>query len=400
MDSRRFTVLYSRAVSADACTFVVGFQTRDMQLSKSDQISVANVAGTHYEQLVVHSLKTGQLVFFHLEQDRLSKGLKLLYQSAGDLMNFTKISAASAGLEDDYTAVWAPKIFWADLKNLEGVVKRPKSHLDRNAEVNQLQHITEEPVLSLGHRISAEGRKNLLFEPVCSSFEDGENDKLAFQSDRRDDPLVWDPVNGVWHVFGARFSPRSRRKTYTWAYSQRALKLDDDPDEDGIATRYELGGQDLDQDGLSDEPLYMYGASPFLVDVFVEIDYMEGPEKSLRPYDEAIDLAVRELGKGGINLHVVVDSAVPFQENLGGSRFKWSRDFDPIKNEFFRESRRGLYHYVLFANRHNNGSASGRARGLLSSDVLVTLGQWTGGKGSAEQQAGTLLHELVDYSTP
>jgi hypothetical protein len=86
-----------------------------------------------------------------------------------------------------------------------------------------------------------------------------------------------------------------------------------DPDRDGLLTRHELGGLDRDSDGRSDEPLHLYGASPFVPDVFVEVDYMVSPDRSFIMKPEAQVLAVREFAKKGMNLHIFISDAIPFQ---------------------------------------------------------------------------------------
>jgi len=109
----------------------------------------------------------------------------------------------------------------------------------------------------------------------------------------------------------------------------------------GIPTRLELGGLDQDDDGVSDEPLHSHGSRGVRKGVFVhcrslavlggcvprssivlcvvlfvscvlilpQVDYMINAEKSMKPKEEAISLAVREL--------VIVDWALYSTAVLG-----------------------------------------------------------------------------------
>lgn len=111
---------------------------------------------------------------------------------------------------------------------------------------------------------------------------------------------------------------------FEWTYTQLVLQLDEDQDGDAIPTRHELGG--------SDEPLHRYGASPFMQDVFVHVDYMQNADKSLAPTTEARAMAIATMATAGIRLHILLGQAVPFVENIGGvKQFNWEKDFDPIK---------------------------------------------------------------------
>lgn len=48
-----------------------------------------------------------------------------------------------------------------------------------------------------------------------------------------------------------------------WNYTQEAIRLNIDQDGDSISTEHELGGYDVNEDGVSDTPLHLYGANPF-----------------------------------------------------------------------------------------------------------------------------------------
>lgn len=176
-----------------------------------------------------------------------------------------------------------------------------------------------------------------------------------------------------------------------WQWTQAMPQLLQDQDGDGLSTGAEMG--------LYLEPLHHYGASAFAQDVFVHIDWMMSPRQgpNLKPTDRARELAVSEFADAGINLHLVMGSAVPFVDNLGDSdpSLNWSLHFDPIKAASFPSTRKGLFHYCLFANRHNGGTVSGRSRSIPGTDFLITLGSWVLDEPSLSfVQAGTLLHGL------
>jgi len=198
-------------------------------------------------------------------------------------------------------------------------------------------------------------------------------------------------------------APWYGQRTFLLAYTQHALRLDSDPDGDGILTRHELGGLDLNMDGLGDEPLPAWGCSPFRKDVLVEVDWMEDAHKSMKPLPGFEEAAIQELAEHNIALHVILDedetradlkSRIPRITHLGGDSFDWSRDFDPLKSEYFTPTRRGLFHYCVFIDNIGQTSNSGESRTVPGSDFVISLGSWEGGHGSLAQQSGTFLHEL------
>lgn len=217
----------------------------------------------------------------------------------------------------------------------------------------------------------------------------------------RDDALIYD-TNAQWFVRSdGRFD--GTRFTYYWVYTQWALNLDDDRDGDGIKTLHELGGYDANNDGVSDEFLPSYGVSPFVRDVLVEVDWMaadpnQGETLSHQPDNAAVNNAIAEYAKGGINLHVLVSNQISHTTTLGSmdifGQYQWG-DFDTIKNANFARSRVPFFHYCVFGHFYGGGgTSSGISRGIGGSDFLVTHGGFGDHRGSAGQQTGTFLHEL------
>jgi hypothetical protein len=64
-----------------------------------------------------------------------------------------------------------------------------------------------------------------------------------------------------------------------------------------------------------------------------------------------------------------------------------------------RDAKNHVYYYCIFANRYFNTNrqswgSSGLASGIPGQDFMVTLGGWTTPGGTADEQAGTFMHEL------
>jgi hypothetical protein len=204
-----------------------------------------------------------------------------------------------------------------------------------------------------------------------------------------------------------------------------------DSDGDGLPDAWERHGVTLDGGAgprLIDLPAM--GADPLRPDVFLQIDWMADEDHDQRPHPEALALVVQAFadaphrsptGSLGIALHLDAgpDSvlapgrtwgdlsrarALPWRDNLGTAKtgsYDW-RAFEELKampGGFADTGRGAVFHYAVFAHFHDrdnpNGSgASGISRGIGGTDLLITLGNFTGGVGSVQEQAGTLMHEL------
>lgn len=67
--------------------------------------------------------------------------------------------------------------------------------------------------------------------------------------------------------------------------------------------------------------------------------------------------------------------------------------YDYYKQRFFNSSRAGIYHYCIFAHDYwKGGSSSGLS--FSNRDFIVTLGSWSGGTGTDNDQSGAFMHEL------
>jgi hypothetical protein len=195
------------------------------------------------------------------------------------------------------------------------------------------------------------------------------------------------------------------------------VTIEKDTDEDGLWDSWETKGIDADKDGTID--LTLNGANYKHKDIYVEVDYMQGhmPEKAaLNDVEDAFysSLVENPDNSFGIELHIDVDyeDTVPHQDVV----YDWG-DFLSIKGEHFRtpaqrqdpnkenilEAKKMAYHYCLFAHQYalfNDTTAkfeittSGGLGECPGNEFFVSLGAWTGGTGSRDEQAGTFMHEL------
>lgn len=211
-----------------------------------------------------------------------------------------------------------------------------------------------------------------------------------------------------------------------------------DSDGDGMSDDWEQNGVSFNGQFID---LAAMGADPNKPDIFIQIDWMQGSGQDQRLSDNAIQMVVDAFanspytsptGSVGINMHIDQGSgsdlhrgsmptttwgglsraqSIPFQTNLGtadaSGNYIWTA-FDNIKATNFVPTGRGpIFHYVIAAwlqepppPMGTQSNASGVSRNGDdaaffdgTSDFLITLGG-TGGAGSDQQQAGTLMHEL------
>jgi uncharacterized delta-60 repeat protein len=217
-------------------------------------------------------------------------------------------------------------------------------------------------------------------------------------------------------------------------YADALLKYDlstvllPDTDGDGLPDQWEQHGVDLDFDGTVDYPLT--GADPLRQDLFLEIDAMQGrgPLPLSTPLSEVqqaglatgtvVDRVISEYlqapthnpdGTQGIRLHVEID-----ETNIPMSTFQQWSDFATLRDgvgdgpegyfgtRLERETanwptmaaaKRAVYRYGLFADRIRTTRVSGIAE-TPGTSFAITLGAWDTPGGTADEQAGTLMHEL------
>ena len=79
---------------------------------------------------------------------------------------------------------------------------------------------------------------------------------------------------------------------------------------------------------------------------------------------------------------------------MGAASYDWSA-FQTIKDANFTPTgRTPIFHYVISAHNYDSTTSSGISRGIGASDLIVSLGSFTNGVGTVNEQAGTLMHEL------
>ena len=208
--------------------------------------------------------------------------------------------------------------------------------------------------------------------------------------------------------------------------------LDDDGDSLPNVWESPGGGIDVNGDGVIDLDLHARGADPSHKDIFVEVDAMEG--RGPRTVDTPVSLDVTPTGtildhvieafaeapvdnpdgQTGIRLHIELDDVdLPLEpflmddspwfefdrikgDHAGGA----DRDLDDANQVHVLAARDLVYRYGLFADTRSNGS-SGLAE-VPGNDFFLALGDWLTDDGegnllpggSAEEQAGTFMHEL------
>ena len=213
-----------------------------------------------------------------------------------------------------------------------------------------------------------------------------------------------------------------------------------DSDGDALPDEWEICGLNVASDGTIEQctnrpcdlDLAEMGADPLVKDLFVEVDFMRRGThtRTHRPNLAAINLVVEAFKNApvsnadgittGINLHVDAGEKyimnprtgetwgarskfdrIAHQNNLGAfdppgdveGEYDWT-DFDNIKAAHFSRLRSPVFRYGLFAHQIGTVTNGGIAKGLPSSDFIVSLGAAANGVGTTRQQAGTFMHEL------
>jgi hypothetical protein len=175
-----------------------------------------------------------------------------------------------------------------------------------------------------------------------------------------------------------------------------------DSDGDGLPDAVELRrgtdpeNPDTDGDGLTDgiEVTALSEADPLRMDVFVEVDYMNGT----KPSTGAIEL-VREAyasapvenpdGSTGISLHVHIDDEIAAEE-----RTEWDR-LGGLMDDHFDAEDRG-YHYGLVVNdvRVNGTDSTGAAASGVENGQFMFETAPAESTNATRITAGVFMHEL------
>jgi hypothetical protein len=187
------------------------------------------------------------------------------------------------------------------------------------------------------------------------------------------------------------------------------VTIEKDTDGDGIPDPWERNGIDIDCDGQIELDLPMMGADWLHKDIFVEIDYMQ----THKPRQESIDDVIAAFANApisnpdlinGINLHVIMDESLPFQELLNS----WE-EFQIIKSNHFGSVsersnpktiqakklvfRYGISVHKLWLNPPEH-KTPGISEGIPCDDFILASGAFADGYGSRQEQAALFMHEL------
>ncbi len=183
-------------------------------------------------------------------------------------------------------------------------------------------------------------------------------------------------------------------------------------------------GQDLDGDAIPDsienQAWYLAaGGSPEVQDVWVECDWMPGTVGNRAQLRNRVEKVFRQAPvEGGIELHLQMDSTVPFEAQWGdvatfpGFLELWNRatlakltsfdgrPFAPANVATMKP----FMHYCVFVNAIDDAGVSGFSMNSMSPDVgipgdlfVVSVGQYKGSVSNLTRrrlEVGTFLHEL------
>ena len=190
------------------------------------------------------------------------------------------------------------------------------------------------------------------------------------------------------------------------------VQISKDTDDDALPDWWELMGIDFNMDGTYD--LTLQDANYEKKDIYVEVDYMEGHRFNAVARDDVAAAFLNCPGtvkNGPISIHTEIDDSdkIPHSETI-----KWSY-FKDLKNQFFGTntqrtsynsefmmlSKKYAYHYCLFVHNYQkwdnktwSTTTSGGLGEVFGNDFMVSLGSWTDGVGTVDEQSCTFMHEL------
>jgi hypothetical protein len=201
---------------------------------------------------------------------------------------------------------------------------------------------------------------------------------------------------------------------------------DDDTDKDGICDKWEGDGTQtvFDPDWPSGETYSVSCSSidgcPVLgvKDIYLEIDYMDGHIPDLAAIN-LVKEAFAAQTDPPYRLHVIIDErALPHMDTtrFPGFNTQTGWGFDQVKQCHFgtpservgttsdpqcgwanpanRLIKKAIFHYALFVHAQAANPTSSGIAEVFGNDIMISLGSFTGGVGSTDEQAGTLMHEL------
>lgn len=176
-----------------------------------------------------------------------------------------------------------------------------------------------------------------------------------------------------------------------------------DSDGDALYDAWETQGVDLNNDGTPEVPLAdLPGADPQKKNIYIYYDWVGANNE---PEQEALNRVVSAFNDfGSIKVHfkkgrrVETVEGQPIDADIGvkdaNGVYQWE-EFAKIKAEYFPTRFWPVYRYMLVADDYAGTGSSGRARGIKSSDFMVTVGGWNKtGEEKLRILANTIMHEL------
>ncbi|GAC1444862.1 MAG: hypothetical protein NVSMB52_04660 [Chloroflexota bacterium] len=233
------------------------------------------------------------------------------------------------------------------------------------------------------------------------------------------DSVTFSPQTVLWSV--EAYSPR-RAVAYHIPSGSCATGGGVDTDNDGLLNEWETGGVTIDPCApASNCPQFIdlpsMGADPNKQDIFLQIDWMQDATHNQKLSAAALKKIHDSFAAHGINIHIdegpnsIMDystgqtwgslsqaQAIPYQDNLGTTDPSGNYDWGPfqvLKDKYFTPTgRTPIFHFVIAAHNYGGGTSSGISRDIPASDLIVSLGSFTNGVGTVNEQSGTLMHEL------
>ncbi|MGH3765886.1 MAG: Ig-like domain repeat protein [Pseudonocardiaceae bacterium] len=259
---------------------------------------------------------------------------------------------------------------------------------------------------------------------LTPAFDFGTGANGVRDEDLECDSVTFSPKTVMWSM--EAYEPR-RAVAFEIPPGSCATGGGVDSDGDGLLDEWETNGITIDPDGPGPiQPQFIdlpaMGADKNKPDIFLQIDPMVDATHNQSLSAAAIKKVVDAFaaspytsptGSTGINLHVDQGSSsilnyttnatwgalsrshqLAYVSNLGSGNYNWSA-FQTLKDANFTPSgRTPIFHYVVAAHNYDSTTSSGISRGIGASDLIVSLGSFTSGVGSVNEQAGTLMHEL------
>lgn len=253
------------------------------------------------------------------------------------------------------------------------------------------------------------------------------NDSNFRDEDLECDSVTFSPRTVMWSV--EAYEPR-RAVAFEIPPGSCGTGGGVDSDADGLLDEWEINGVTIDPDGSGPTPpqfiaLHQMGADKDKPDIFIHLDWMQDAANNQALNTNAIRAVVQSFanspyasptGSIGINLHVdqgpnsILNfatnatwgalsraQAIPWAPLLGSftlGNYDWTA-FQALKDQFFTPTgRTPIFRYVIAADNYSPSGSSGISRGISASDFIVSLGSFTNGTGSVNEQAGTFMHEL------